>query len=99
MQEEVFVEGFTGKYAHSTTTLGSCFAITANSSEEQAKACIDFLGLLYTDNTVANLYTYGIQDVDYTLDADGKVVQNNEVWSLRLGIHFCSSSYPLRWRT
>ena len=78
MQEEVFVEGFTGKYAHSTTTLGSCFAITANSTEEQAKACIDFLGLLYTDNTVANLYTYGIQDVDYTLDADGKVVQNNE---------------------
>lgn len=78
MQEEVFVEGFTGKYAHSTTTLGSCFAITANSSEEQAKACIDFLGLLYTDNTLANLYTYGIEGEDYTLDADNKVVQNNE---------------------
>ncbi len=78
MQEEVFVEGFTGKYAHSTTTLGSCFAVTANSTEEQAKACIDFLGLLYTDNTLADLYTYGIKDEDYTLDADGKVVANNE---------------------
>ena len=78
MQEDVIVEGFTGKYAHSTTTLGSCFAITANSTEEQAKACIDFLGLLYTDTTVADLYTYGIQDVDYTLDADGKVTPNNE---------------------
>ena len=77
-QEEVFVEGFTGKYAHSTTTLGSCFAITANSTEEQAKACIDFLGLLYTDTTVADLYTYGIEGEDYTLDADGKVQQNNE---------------------
>lgn len=77
MQEEVFVEGFTGKYAHSTTTLGSCFAITANSTEEQAKACIDFLGLLYTDTTVADLYTYGIEGEDYTLE-DGKVVQNNE---------------------
>ena len=81
LQELVFVEGFTGKYAHSTTTLGSCFAITANSTEEQAKACIDFLGLLYTDNTVANLYTYGIEGEDYTLDADGKVVQNNEKYA------------------
>lgn len=81
LQQEVFVEGFTGKYAHSTTTLGSCFAITANSTEEQAKACIDFLGLLYTDTTVADLYTYGIKDEDYTLDADGRVVQKNEKYS------------------
>lgn len=81
LQEEAFVEGFTGKYAHSTTTLGSCFAITANSTEEQAKACIDFLGLLYTDTTVADLYTYGIEGEDYTLDADGKVVTANEKYS------------------
>ena len=80
-QEEVFVEGFTGKYAHSTTTLGSCFAITANCTEEQAKACIDFLGLLYTDTTVADLYTYGIEGEDYTIDGDGRVVQNNEKYS------------------
>lgn len=81
MQEEVFVEGFTGKYAHSTTTLGSCFAVTANSSEEQAKACVDFLGLLYTDQTVADLYTYGIEGEDYTLDDEGKVVANNEKYA------------------
>ncbi len=78
MQKEVIVEGFTGKYAHSTTTLGSCYAITANSTEEQAKACIDFLGLLFTDTTLADLYTYGIEGEDYTLDADGKVIANNE---------------------
>lgn len=78
MQEEVFIEGFTGKYAHSTTTLGSCFAVTSNSTEEQAKACIDFLGLLYTDTTVANLYTYGIEGEDYTINEESKVVQNNE---------------------
>lgn len=77
-QEEVFVEGFTGKYAHSTSTLGSCYAVAANSSEEQAKACVDFLGLLYTDTTLADLYTYGILDEDYTLDTEGKIVQNNE---------------------
>ena len=81
LQQEVFVEGFTGKYAHSTTTLGSCYAITANCTEEQAKACIDFLGLLYTDTTLADLYTYGIKDVDYTVDADGRVTQNNEKYS------------------
>ena len=80
-QDESFVEGFTGKYTHSTTTLGSCFAITANSTEEEAKACIDFLGLLYTDTTVADLYTYGIEGEDYTLDSDGKVVSNNEKYA------------------
>lgn len=78
LQEEVFVEGFTGKYAHSTTTLGSCFAVTANSTEEEAKACIDFLGLLYTDTTLADLYTFGIEGEDYTRDADGRVTSNNE---------------------
>lgn len=78
LQEEVFVEGFTGKYAHSTTTLGSCFAVTANSTEEEAKACIDFLGLLYTDTTLADLYTFGIEGEDYTRDTAGKVLSNNE---------------------
>lgn len=81
LQDEYIVEGFTGKYAHSTTTLGSCYAITANSTEEQAKACIDFLGLLVTDTTVADLYTYGIEGEDYTIDADGRVVLGSEKYS------------------
>ena len=80
-QEEAFVEGLTNKYMHSTTTLGSCFAITANSTEEQAKACIDFLGLLYTDTKVADLYTYGIEGEDYTLNDDGKVVQDSDAYN------------------
>lgn len=79
--EEVFVEGFTGKYAHSTTTLDSSFAITANSTEDQTKACIDFLGLLYTDTTLADLYAYGIQGEDYTLDSEGRVVQNSDKYA------------------
>ncbi len=77
-QEELYIEGFTGKYTSSNSTLGSCFAITTNSTDEQAKACIDFLGLLFTDNTLADLYTYGIEGEDYTLDEEGKVVTNNE---------------------
>lgn len=81
LQDEVIIEGITDKYAHSTTTLGSCYAITANSTEEQAKACIDFLGLLFTDTTVADLFTYGIEGEDYTLNEDGRVVQNSESYS------------------
>lgn len=81
LQDEAIVEGITNKYAHSTTTLGSCYAITANSTEEQAKACIDFLGLLYTDPVVADLYTFGIEGEDYTINADGKVVQDSESYN------------------
>lgn len=81
LQDEVIIDGITNKYMHSTTTLGSCFAITANSTEEQAKACIDFLGLLYTDTTVANLYTFGIEGEDYTIDADGRVAQDSDAYN------------------
>ena len=80
-QDEAIVEGLTKKYMHSTSTLGSCYAITANSSEDQAKACIDFLGLLYTDTKLADLYTYGIEGEDYTLNDEGKVVQDSEAYS------------------
>ena len=61
----------TDKYAHSTTTLGSCFCVTSNSSEAEAKACVDFLGLMYSDTTLANLYTFGLEGTDYTVLADG----------------------------
>ncbi len=68
----------TQRWAHSTSALGSCYAITANSTPEQAKACIDFLGLLYTDSKLADLYTFGIEGEDYTYDENGQVVQNSE---------------------
>jgi putative aldouronate transport system substrate-binding protein len=37
-----------------------------------AKAAIEFLGYLYTDKAVADLYTYGIEGEDYVLE-NGKV--------------------------
>ena len=80
LQDEVIIDGITGKYMHSTTTLGSCFAITANSTEAQAKACIEFLGYLYTDTTVADLYTYGIEGEDYTI-VDGRVNQTSQAYN------------------
>ena len=72
-QPEVMLLGVTDWYTHSTTTLGSCFTVTANCSEAEAKACVDFLGYLYTDTEIADLYTYGIKDEDYTVDGDGRV--------------------------
>jgi putative aldouronate transport system substrate-binding protein len=77
-QEEVIIEGITGKWTHSTTTLGSCYTITANCSEEQAKAAIEFLGYLYTDTEIADLYTFGIEGEDYVLNEDGRVVMQTD---------------------
>lgn len=67
--------------------LGSCYAITKNSTPEQAKACIDFLGLLYTDAKLSDLYTFGIEGEDFRYDENGQVDQtiaegwNNNMWS------------------
>lgn len=75
-QKEEFAT-LTNTYSTSRSTLGSCFAISAKSTEDQAKACIDFLGVLETDPVVGNLYTYGIEGTDYVL-TDGKVDRTQE---------------------
>ena len=83
--QEIETVSLTHKYLHSTTTLGSCFAITAKSTEEEAKACIDFLGRLYTDKVLADLYTFGIEGTDYIRNEDGSVKKiggkyNHSMW-------------------
>lgn len=80
-KQDVVMAHLTDNWAHSTTTLGSCFCVAANSTEEQAKACVDFLGLLYTDQTLADLYTYGIEGADYDLNEDGKVVKKGDMYN------------------
>ena len=70
-QAESFAK-VTENWGRSTTTLGSCYAIPAYVSDEVAKAAIEFLGYLYTDKAVADLYTYGIEGEDYVLE-NGKV--------------------------
>lgn len=52
-------------------TFGSAYMI--NNRTEKADACLKFLGLLYTDQTVADLICYGIEGTHYTRDADGYV--------------------------
>ncbi|MCR5567326.1 MAG: ABC transporter substrate-binding protein [Clostridiales bacterium] len=77
-QQAVVVNPLTQRYVHSTSNLGSCYCVTATSTEEQAKACIDFLGLLFTDSKLADMYTFGIEGEDFEYvkeftDADGNV--------------------------
>lgn len=84
--QEVAMIPITDRWAHSTSALGSCYCVTANSTEEQAKACIDFMGLLYTDSKLADLYTFGIEGEDFNYDENGQVVQtdngkyNHSMW-------------------
>ncbi len=73
--QDVTMQPATSRYAHSTSALGSCYCITANSTPEQAKAAIDFMGLLYTDAKLADIYTFGIEgeDFEYT-QAEGQLI-------------------------
>ena len=75
--QEVVMQPIAPRYAHSTSALGSCYCITANSTDEEAKACIDFMGLLYTDSTLADMYTFGIEgeDFEYT-QAEGQEIKH-----------------------
>lgn len=79
--QDVVMAPATDRWAHSTSALGSCYCVTANSTEEQAKACIDFMGLLYTDSKLADMYTFGIEGEDFTYDANGQVVQNSQKYN------------------
>ncbi len=81
-KQAVVVNPLTQRYVHSTSNLGSCYCVTASSTPEQAKACIDFLGLLFTDSKLADIYTFGIEGEDFeyvkeieVTDADGNPVK------------------------
>ncbi|MBO4505694.1 MAG: hypothetical protein J5728_04640, partial [Lachnospiraceae bacterium] len=76
--QDVTVQPITDRWINSNTTLASCYCVSSSSTGEQAMACIDFLGLLYTDNYLADLYTYGIEGEDFTYNGNGQVVPNGE---------------------
>lgn len=68
--QPVTLQAYTDRWAHSTSALGSCYCITANTNDETAKACIDFMGLLYTDSKLADIYTFGIEGEDFTYEGN-----------------------------
>ncbi len=63
--QPILLRSVTNRYSHSSSALGSCYCITAASSPEQAQAAIDFMGLLFSDRKLADLYTFGIEGEDY----------------------------------
>ena len=69
--QDVTMQPATDRWAHSTSALGSCYCVTANSTEAQAKACIEFMGLLYTDSKLADMYTFGIEGEDFNYEGEG----------------------------
>lgn len=84
-KQEVVMQPATKRWAHSTSALGSCYCISAKASDELAKNCIDFLGMLYTDKKLADLYTYGIEGEDFNYE-NGQVTKiegakyNHSMW-------------------
>ncbi len=79
--QDVTMQKATDRWAHSTSALGSCYCVTANSTPEQAKAAVDFLGLLYTDSKLADLYTFGIEGEDFTYDENGQIDQTSDKYN------------------
>lgn len=74
--QDVVMQPATSRYAHSTSALGSCYAITTDDAAK-AKAAVDFLGLLYTDSYLADLYTFGIEGEDFTYtQEDGQEIKH-----------------------
>lgn len=75
--QELVMTAMTNRYAHSTSALGSCYAISAHCDDATTKACIDFMGLMYTDATLADMYTFGIEGEDFTYtQEDGQTIKH-----------------------
>lgn len=79
--QDVEMVHMTDNYIDSNTTLGSCYAVSSTASDDAAKASVDFLGLLYSDKELADLYTYGIEGTDYDRDEDGKIVKKGDLYN------------------
>ena len=79
--QDVSMKAIAPRFAHSNSALGSCYAIPAKVSDEVAKAAIDFMGLLYTDSKLADLYTFGIEGEDYEYDEKGQVKQHSDKYN------------------
>lgn len=75
----------TDNWLQSNGTLGSTYCVSATCTEAEVDACLKFISLLYTDTKLADLYTFGIEGVDYNR-VDGKVEKvdpskyNHSMW-------------------
>lgn len=83
--QDVQMAKITSNWLHTDSALGSCYAITQSCKDDVAKAAIDFMGVLYTDSKLADIYTYGIEGKDFNYEG-GYVAQvegatyNHSMW-------------------
>ena len=99
--QQVAMQPASQRYMHTDSMLGSCFAIAATCTPEEAQACVDFLGLLYTDSKLADMYAYGIEGEDFNYNADGYVEKvadakyNHSMWeSANATVVTCEAENP-----
>jgi putative aldouronate transport system substrate-binding protein len=79
--QQVAMQPAANRYMHTDSMLGSCYAVMATCTAEEAQACVDFMGLLFTDSKLADLYSFGIEGEDFTYDANGQVTQTSEKYN------------------
>lgn len=80
----VYVKTVTPNLVQSSSAMGSDWSLTAYT--EKTDACMKWLELLNTDKTYADLFVYGVEGVQYTREADGRITKiadsgwANDVW-------------------
>lgn len=68
---DVEIIPLTGSYIETDSAAGSAYMINAKTTK--ADACLKFLQLLSTDETLANLAAFGIEGEHYTRTEDGRI--------------------------
>lgn len=71
--KDVYAEPFAGPLYSTTSILGSVNAISA-ASKYKTEA-LKYLELMNTDETLRNLFAYGIEGTDYTKNEDGTITR------------------------
>ena len=72
-QDCYVIENWTNRYVHSTSTLGSAYTVLSSCTEEEAKACVELLGYLFSDAEMADVYMLGIEGEDFEyVEVDGE---------------------------
>ena len=99
--QEVVMQPASERYMHTDSMLGSCYCVAASCSPEKAQACVDFMGLLFTDQKLADIYAYGIEGEDFNYNADGYVAKiadakyNHSMWeSASATVVTCEAENP-----
>ena len=99
--QQVAMQPASERYMHTDSMLGSCFAIAATCTPEEAQACVDFLGVLFNDSKLADIYAYGIEGEDFNNDSNGYVAKipdakyNHSMWeSANATVVTCEADNP-----